>query len=98
MQRCPKCGYREKRDWPALLGHLAFAVLYGVFILGFDKAPRSYRLLGLGAFLLFVSANWWNAVRNERNRKEYLRLHPGPTERVKEHVRPNPANSEKPSW
>jgi len=93
MQRCPKCGYREKYDWPAILVQIAFALLYLAFFLAFDRAPRSYKLVGLGAFLLFASANWWNAIRNERNRKDYLKLHSGPTERVKEHIRPNPANS-----
>jgi hypothetical protein len=50
MQRCPKCGYREKYDWPALLMVVGFALLYVVFILAEENVPRSYRLAGTGSF------------------------------------------------
>ena len=95
MQRCPKCGFREKYDWPSTLWGLAFLIMYAVFFRTIP--PRdSGRLLVLAAFAalaLFVVGVLWKGQRSKRNEMEYKRLHPGPNERVKEHVRPNPANS-----
>ena len=69
MQRCPKCGYREKYDWPAILWIVG--ILYLVFIS--TGAPRGLRFTGLVAFLLFLVASVWNMIRNERNRRDYLK-------------------------
>lgn len=94
MHRCPKCGYREKYDWPATLLVIAFFALYIVFV-GLEveeHVSRSYRLMGLGAFLLFLAANMWNMLRNVRSSRDYQKLHPlAVTERVKDHIRTNPS-------
>ncbi len=81
MRRCPKCGYREGPDWPAVLWVLAFGFLYVVFIA--SDAPRGYRLMGFVAFLLFLAGTAWKAFRDDRSRREYLKLHPPITERMK---------------
>ncbi len=90
MQRCPKCGYREI-DWPGLLIVVAFGFLYVVFIVTADFAPRNYRLVGSAAFVVYLIAVVWNGIRNARNYREYRRLHPTPTDRVKEHLKPSPS-------
>jgi hypothetical protein len=87
MQRCPKCGYREV-DWPAILTVLAFAALYGVFILAVDHAPLGLRIVGIVAFFLFLAANSWRLFRHNKNQREYLKLHPPPDQRVKNHLKP----------
>ena len=71
MQRCPKCGYREKYDWPAILTVMAFGLLYVAFVA--LHGAKNYQLLGLVAFLLFLGAGAWNMLRNEKNRREYLK-------------------------
>jgi hypothetical protein len=43
------------------------------------------------AVLLLSAASVLNAQRNVRNDREYLKLHPSPIERVKEHIRSNPS-------
>lgn len=90
MQRCPKCGYRDAVNWPMVFWVVAFGLLYIVFILTSDNAPRSYRLAGLLAYLLFMAGTIWKNFREGRNRREYLKQHPSPTERVKAHIRPSP--------
>jgi hypothetical protein len=70
VQRCPNCGYRERYDWPAMLWVVAFGLLYFVFV---AVAARNFRFTGLVAFLLFLMASTWNMLRNERNRREYLK-------------------------
>ena len=62
MQRCPKCGYRERIDWPGILGVLAFGLLYVVWMLG-NYSPRELRGLGLAAMVLFVIASIWKVLR-----------------------------------
>ena len=74
MQRCPKCGYRERYDWPAILSVIAFGVLYMVFTAVAPQVSRSYRVSALVAFGLFLAANVWNMLRNEKNRREYLKV------------------------
>jgi hypothetical protein len=73
VQRCPKCGYREKYDWPAILSVIAFCVLYVGFGGMEEHVSRNNRLVGLGAFLLFLAASAWGMLRNEKNRREYLK-------------------------
>ena len=74
MQRCPKCGYRERYDWPAMLSVVAFGLLYMVFTAVAPQVSRSYRLWALVCFGLFLAANAWNMLRNEKNRREYLKV------------------------
>jgi hypothetical protein len=74
-----------------MLSVVAFGILYLVFIGTEEQVSRNYRLMGLGAFLIFLTANMWNSLRNEKNRREYSKLHPPITERVKEHIRSNPS-------
>ena len=97
MQRCPKCGYRERFDWPTVLWGVGFFVLYLALTFSQDYVPRRYRvwtiLIGLFGFLLFNAGTIWRAKRLAHDQVEYLKSHPGPIERVKNHVRPNPANS-----
>jgi hypothetical protein len=75
MQRCPKCGYRDSVDWPAILSIAAVSFLYMVFMVAGDFVPKGYRLLGLVAYLLFLAATAWRALRNSRDKREYLKLH-----------------------
>ena len=74
MQRCPKCGYRERYDWPAILSVIAFGLLYMVFTAVAPQVSRGYRLLALVAFVMFMAASAWNMLRNEKNRRKYLRV------------------------
>ena len=84
MQQCPKCGYRQV-DWPVMLLGLAFLILYAEFIFGIGHD----RLIGdvLPLFALLAAAGW-RAFIDKRNRREYLKLHPSPAERVKSHIKP----------
>jgi hypothetical protein len=91
MQKCPKCGYQERADWPAILWVVAFSVLYLVFIVLPVQVPKSYRLAGLAAFLLFQAGTIWKTLRDKRFRDEYRKLNPTPTDRVKDHLRPSPS-------
>jgi len=83
MQKCPKCGYDEGTDWPWIICVVAAGVLYIVFILVADAGPRDSRSIGFAAYLFFVVAGLWKGFRDNRSRKEYLKLHPPATERVK---------------
>jgi hypothetical protein len=64
MQKCPKCGYRERRDWPTILRGLFFYGLCGALILG---ASRRFRLIALGAMVLFSLVQLWESSRSGRN-------------------------------
>jgi hypothetical protein len=74
-----------------MLSVVAFGILYLVFIGTEEHVSRNYRLMGLGAFLIFLTANMWNSLRNEKNRREYSKLQQPITERVKEDIRSNPS-------
>lgn len=89
MQRCPKCGYRDRVDWPGILWVLAFGFLYLVFVLTAERAPRSYRFMGFVAFLLFTAGTGWRALRGQKDRSEYLKLNPPVRERVKNQAEPS---------
>jgi len=91
MQRCPKCGYREGTDWLSILCIVAVGLLYVAFILVADGGPRDIRAMGLAAYLFFIAATIWKGLREKRSRKEYLKLHPPVTERMKSHIKPSPA-------
>jgi hypothetical protein len=98
MQRCPKCGYRDRVDWPAILWRVAFGLLYSMllfeFYFGCEHLPRtrSYRLVelvvGSCSCLLFGFGDTWKRLRDKRDRNEYLKQDPSPTERVKNHIKP----------
>jgi transposase len=54
MQKCPKCGYNEGRDWPGALMILAFGLVS--LVSGISGEPKSVQLsIGIGS-LLFVGA------------------------------------------
>ena len=98
MQRCPKCGYRDRVDWPAMLWAVAFYFLFVVFLVATDPIPKGYRLLGVPyrlmwapAFFLFLAGTIWKSLRSIKDRNDYLKSNPSVTERVKAHVRPSPS-------
>ena len=63
MQRCPKCGYKEGRDWPAVLLLLAFGVVsLGAEILGVQKNVRLCIAVG---WLLVAASFAWRMVRRQ---------------------------------
>lgn len=68
MQRCPKCGYSERVDWPGLLGLIAFLVLYSVWML--DYRPRELRGLGLAAFIAFLASNVWRILKSKDSKRK----------------------------
>jgi hypothetical protein len=72
MQRCPKCGYREGVDWPALLQVIAFCVLYLVWMLG-DYGPRELRGLGLATMILFCVGTIWRVLRLKSFKAEIVK-------------------------
>jgi hypothetical protein len=93
MQRCPKCGYRDRMDVPWILSALAFLLLYSASVFAVDHAPMIYRIMALAAFVLFVAGGAWRGFRNKKDKKdhdEYLKLN-SITERVKAHIRPTPS-------
>ena len=57
MQRCPKCGYHQRLDWPALVSGLVSYVVCAALIFGTWK-PK-YREIGFGALLLFSLVRLW---------------------------------------
>jgi len=91
MQRCPKCGYQEGTDWPWFLSVAAVTLLYIAFIYRNEPTLKeSSRWMGLAAYLFFLAATTWRGLREKRNRKEYEKLHPPITERIKAHNKPGP--------
>ena len=64
MQRCPKCGYRERFDWPMILRGLIFLALCAVVIFG--GAPKEYRSTALAAMVLFSLVQWWESSKSRR--------------------------------
>jgi hypothetical protein len=94
MHRCQKCGYREF-DWPMLLWIAAFFVLDTAFkqsILSLDRARRfEFLCVEIVAGLLFFTGLFWRVFRERKAYKEYFRLHPPPTQRVKDHLKPSPS-------
>jgi hypothetical protein len=68
MQRCPKCGYSERVDWPGILGIVAFFLLYFVWMIG-DYRPRDLRGLGLAALILFLAASTWKVLKLKASRR-----------------------------
>jgi hypothetical protein len=57
-------GYRERFDWPTILRGLIFLGLCLALILG---ASRRYRLIALGAMVLFSLVQLWESYRSGRN-------------------------------
>ncbi len=73
MEKCPKCGYNEGRDWPGILMILAFGL---VTVVGGTSGLKSVELsIAVGMFL-FVASIFWRSARQDRNRVEYLKMHP----------------------
>jgi hypothetical protein len=66
-----------------MLWVVAFCLLYFVFVRVAENVSRNYRLTALAAFLVFLGASMWNVLRNEKNRREYLK---GMTESVSSKV------------
>ncbi len=77
MHRCPKCGYRERFDWPAVLVGASCGILFVLLTLVEDYVPRIYRIwviaIGLFAFLLFVAGTLWKGYRDRMEDVQYSR-------------------------
>jgi len=72
-----------------MLWAVAFVVLSWVFMDTSDHLAKSYRLVGLVAYFLFLGGMVWRNLRDKKDHDEYLRLNPPPTERVKAHIKPS---------
>jgi hypothetical protein len=81
MQKCPKCGYNEGLDWPAVLMIVAF-VLVSVAAGGSGASKRVQLSIAAGMFL-FAASMFWRAARDDKNRVEYWKSHPPDRERPK---------------
>ena len=80
MQKCPKCGYNEGRDWPYMLLILAFGI---VSVAAGSLGGKLVNLsIALGMFL-FVASLLWKAKREDKNRVEHLKSHPPVAEQPK---------------
>jgi len=68
MQRCPKCGYRQRLDWLGIVPRVSVCILFLLVMFIGNYAPGGYRMLvvviGGLAFLLFVFAVWWKEHRD----------------------------------
>jgi hypothetical protein len=58
-----------------------------MYIISADNTPKSWRAIGLVAYLTFVIGGLCRGMKGKRNRDEYLKLHPSPTQRVKDHLK-----------
>ena len=87
MQNCPRCGYREGVDGPSVLLVIAFGIVYLAFVLAGNSVPMRYREAAFVAFFMFLAAGMWRSLKAARNRRDYQKLHPPITERLKDHVR-----------
>ncbi len=87
MQKCPKCGYDEGRQWPQIIVILSFNLLFVVYIVSADFAPRNWRFIGMIAFVGYSVGTTWGMLRRSRAQAEYLKLHPSPSQRVKDHLK-----------
>jgi hypothetical protein len=85
MQRCPKCGYNEGTDWFRILGVISVGLLYVIYTISADSTPKSWRLIGLFAYLTFMAGGLWRGIKDKRNRDEYLKLHPSPPQSGRDH-------------
>ena len=75
MRVCPKCGYKEGINWPAVLWIVAFYSLYFIWMLG-DYHPREPRQYGLAALMVFNAGVVWNAVRGLKHARQHKQIHP----------------------
>jgi hypothetical protein len=77
MQRCPKCGYRQRLDWPSVLPGISFCILYVLLMLTEGYLPRVYRIwvdvICFLAFLLFLTGTWWRGYRARMEEIEHSR-------------------------
>jgi len=80
MQRCPKCGYRERFDWSLLLLAASCGVLYvALMLVQVDVVPRSYRIwvsvAGFFGFFMCIAGILGRAYRRRMEDLEYSRSH-----------------------
>jgi hypothetical protein len=77
VHRCPKCGHRERFNWPAMLFSASSGILFVLLMLTEDYVPRSYRIwviaIGLFGFLLSVAGTLWRGYRDRMEDVEYSR-------------------------
>jgi hypothetical protein len=71
MQKCPKCGYRERFDWASILRTLIFLGLCLVLIF---TTSREYRLIGDGAIVLFMSVQLWESSKTRTLNSKLVKL------------------------
>lgn len=67
---------------------LAFFVLFVMGFLDEDISTRTREWMVLASFFLLMVGTIWRGIRTKRNEREYLKLHPPVTERLKDHFRP----------
>jgi Flp pilus assembly protein TadB len=91
MERCPQCGFKEGPDWPDKLAYVAFLILFLAFGYPAVHLSKTSEGLKLLAFVLWLSALIWKNSRDRRNKREYERLHPPITERLKDHLSTSPS-------
>jgi len=60
MQKCPKCGYRERFDWPTILRGLVFCGLCLALVL---EGSKKYISMAIGALFLFNLVQLWESSR-----------------------------------
>jgi hypothetical protein len=71
MLVCPKCGFKEGRDWPKILWILSFVVLYATWIAE-DFIPRhGLRFHGAGALLTFALGLSLSALRGIKHGRQH---------------------------
>ena len=77
MQRCPKCGYRERYDWPTVLWVVSWGIVGLALILSEGYLPRIYRIwvvtVWLVGVLLFSAGTLWKVYRNKMDDLQYSR-------------------------
>jgi hypothetical protein len=77
MQRCPKCGYRDRFDWPAALWAISCGILYLTLLFTEVDVLKISRMwvfvIGFFGFLLFFAGTMWRAYRSRMEDAQYSR-------------------------
>ncbi len=77
MQRCPKCGYRGRFDWPTMLWAVSCGILYLTLLFTEVDVLRISRiwvvLIGGFGFLLFSAGTIWRMYRSRMEDVQYSR-------------------------